>query len=144
MASASRTSSRAGLTLRRYNAPEVPRQETTQISPENLHKCDIWAFGLLVWEILKDGGRYFDSRWMADTSIIESVGVPEEIAFENFDFSLLRGYAVTFLRQMPNQDSFCGDFAKAALRALLSNTLQIDPVARRSNLKAFPIMTTWK
>jgi hypothetical protein len=47
----------------RYNAPEVEFQDTNKIEREALHKCDIWAYGLCVWELFADGARYFDSSW---------------------------------------------------------------------------------
>ena len=129
-------------TAHRYNAPEVNSQEITQISPENLHKCDIWAFGLLVWEILKNGGHYFDQRWIVERS---ATGASNEVSVETaFDLSLIHEKALAFLREMRSSDSSNGDFVKGALRALLSNTLQMDPVARRSILKEFPIITAWK
>ncbi|KAJ5946758.1 hypothetical protein N7454_003597 [Penicillium verhagenii] len=55
-----------GTTL--YNAPEVAFQEDRPIPIEQLHKCDIWAFGLCVWEILADGNSYFQSEWRNDIS----------------------------------------------------------------------------
>lgn len=49
-----------------YNAPEVELQEIFKIEPENLHKCDIWAYGLSIWELFADGARYFHSSWSND------------------------------------------------------------------------------
>lgn len=49
-----------------YNAPEVQLQETFGLEPTCLHKCDIWAYGLLVWEIFADGKKYFNRDWERD------------------------------------------------------------------------------
>jgi hypothetical protein len=45
-----------------YNAPEVRAQEDSgsgaSISTELLKSCDVWSFGLLVWETFLDGARF--------------------------------------------------------------------------------------
>lgn len=140
---------------RRYNAPEVRRQETTPIAVKDLHKCDIWAFGLLVWETLKGGEHYFEKRWMADASpsvvaVVggdgdgECIGKDIELSFDNFDLSLLRARSLSFVADSPELFEGSDEFTRGALRALFQNTLQTDPVARRSNLNAFPLMNAWK
>jgi Protein tyrosine kinase. len=50
----------------RYNAPEVITQRSQPIPEDQLHKCDIWAFGLCVWEILADGHVYFQRAWQSN------------------------------------------------------------------------------
>jgi hypothetical protein len=42
----------------RYNAPEVFTQRCKPIQRVEMKKCDIWAFGLLAWEILLHGRSY--------------------------------------------------------------------------------------
>jgi len=139
----------------RYNAPEVRRQETTPIAADDLHKCDIWAFGLLVWETLKGGEHYFEKRWMAEASSSASaiaaadgdgvcVSNDAERSFDNFNLALLRAHALSFVAESPELFEGSDEFARAALRGLFLNTLQTDPVARRSNLNAFPLMNAWK
>ncbi|KAF4634220.1 hypothetical protein G7Y89_g3891 [Cudoniella acicularis] len=61
-----------------YNAPEVELQDTCKIDRDALHKCDIWAYGLAIWEIFADGARYFDSSWATNPAYTSeaSLGPP--------------------------------------------------------------------
>ncbi|KAL2819714.1 kinase-like domain-containing protein [Aspergillus granulosus] len=43
----------------RYNAPEIRGRETIILS-DQLALCEVFSFGLLVWEILKGGRPFFD------------------------------------------------------------------------------------
>ncbi|PSR83841.1 hypothetical protein BD289DRAFT_483105 [Coniella lustricola] len=42
-----------------YNAPEVQHQAANPLSPAELIKSDIWAFGLLVWEACLHGDEFW-------------------------------------------------------------------------------------
>ncbi|KAJ5196519.1 hypothetical protein N7449_006998 [Penicillium cf. viridicatum] len=46
-------------TVKQLNLKRVHVDELLLV-PEQLHKCDIWAFGLCVWEILADGKKYLE------------------------------------------------------------------------------------
>jgi hypothetical protein len=135
----------------RYNAPEVACQTTKVIASEDLPKCDIWAYGLLVWEILIDGAHYFDKSWTNDPSHLCRLGCVEgacvDTSYENFDKSQLRELAIKSTKnsyQDASMSEFCISFAMSALRALFRKTLQVEPAVRPSDLMAFPIMKTWK
>ena len=43
----------------RYNAPELLQSDSV-ITKINPRKCDVWALGLLCWEIHRQGLRYFE------------------------------------------------------------------------------------
>jgi len=45
-----------------YNAPEVHRQDTDPIPVVELQLCDVFSFGLLVFEAFCDGRRYVDFK----------------------------------------------------------------------------------
>ncbi|KAK5095862.1 hypothetical protein LTR70_003181 [Exophiala xenobiotica] len=47
-----------------YLPPEAIEQHARPISSSEVHKCDIWAWGLALWEILIDGDVYFESQWL--------------------------------------------------------------------------------
>ena len=155
------------LTASRYNAPEVFMQETSPIEPKEMHKCDIWAFALLVWEILADGAWYFKYSWRLDpryacissTTSNDSSPLVQDVpglsnhsgnkplfepensyVFGNFDVRHLRVLAKTFV------NASCGtgaEFEKSFLRPFFERTLQIEACNRPSNLANLPIMRHW-
>ncbi|KAI1345935.1 hypothetical protein F5Y01DRAFT_322462 [Xylaria sp. FL0043] len=53
-----------------YNAPEVRSREAL-IPSDRLPRCEAFSFGLLAWEILKNGESYFDLQWTSSSSNIE-------------------------------------------------------------------------
>ncbi|KAF4965407.1 hypothetical protein FSARC_6785 [Fusarium sarcochroum] len=61
-----------GLSLRRhtsypgtalYNAPEV-RDRNAHVPSDQLVRCESFSYGLLVWELLRDGEEYIDPAWI--------------------------------------------------------------------------------
>jgi len=100
--------------------------------------CDTWAYGLLVWEILKDGDCYFDRGWVKGHDGLE------DSLFEAFDKSELRQYSIRFVNEMCISSHRNIDFDKAALRALFRNALQMNPTDRLTYVTAFSFISTWK
>jgi serine/threonine protein kinase len=49
-----------------FNAPEVRRGRLSSTSRVNHYKCDIFSYGLTVWEIIQDGRRYIDFTKLKD------------------------------------------------------------------------------
>ncbi|KFY51052.1 hypothetical protein V496_08968 [Pseudogymnoascus sp. VKM F-4515 (FW-2607)] len=45
-----------------FNPPEVRLGKSTSMLREDHYKCDIFSYGLMVWEIIQDGRRYVDPR----------------------------------------------------------------------------------
>ncbi|KAJ5151046.1 uncharacterized protein N7482_010298 [Penicillium canariense] len=147
-----------GTTL--YNAPEVAEQNEQPIPIEQLHKCDIWAFGLCAWEILADGQLYFQRSWRKNplyersssqsTSLTSATGseARDEITideddqhvFGRFDLSYLKALAIEFVNSM---DIPGIGFEKGFLRPLMDRTLQVDPARRISDLSRLPIIVSW-
>ena len=146
----------------RYNAPEVAHQRNQPIPADQLHKCDIWAFGLCAWEILADGQVYFQRGWQDNalyerppsypdswamvtspsTSDTHNVSPDEDghYVFGRFDPSHLEHLAVEFVNQLKIPGV---GFEKGMLRPLLSRTLQTDPNKRISDLSRLPIIGFW-
>lgn len=153
--------------LARYNAPEVSKQKDNPIDRANLHKCDIWAYGLLVWELLADGSIYFKKSWRHDPAFArstvdslsglsqtdshasgvasgewteDSIQPEDEGVLGKFDTRHLRNLAKQFLNShLPSSSSF----EKSYLRPLFDRTLQEDPAARLSDLTRLPIVGIW-
>ncbi|KAJ5368842.1 uncharacterized protein N7496_008602 [Penicillium cataractarum] len=144
-----------GTTL--YNAPEVADQKDKPILIEQLHKCDIWAFGLCAWEILANGQLYFQRSWRRNplyerysslsTSLTSPTGSHEESideddqhVFGHFDLSHLKTLAIEFVNNMKIPGI---GFEKGFLRPLMDRTLQTDPAKRISDLSRLPIIVSW-
>ncbi|KAI1420557.1 hypothetical protein F5Y12DRAFT_719445 [Xylaria sp. FL1777] len=53
-----------------YNAPEV-RSRDALIPSDRLPRCEAFSFGLLAWEILKNGDSYFDLQWTSSSTTID-------------------------------------------------------------------------
>jgi multidrug resistance protein len=151
----------------RYNAPEVLHQKTTPISGENLHKCDIWSYGLLVWEILGDGTVFFQTKWRQESAFARSlekspslqitevsgrqqtddcgsaersIDIDKEGVLGTFDVKHLKSLAKQFV---DSYKGFSSGFEKSYLKPVFERTLQVDPAARLSDLTRLPIFGIW-
>ncbi|KAJ5178874.1 hypothetical protein N7492_002084 [Penicillium capsulatum] len=113
-----------------YNAPEVAEQRNRPIPADQLHKCDIWAFGLCVWEILADGRVYTHGN-----------AHDNQQSPSRFDVSHLQSLAMVFLESMVIPGV---GFERGFLRPLLHDTLQVDPNQRISDLSRLSIIRAWK
>jgi hypothetical protein len=142
----------------------VSRQHHTPIEHEDLHKCDIWSYGLLVWEILADGQIYFKRKWRHDPNFArttgealsgatlanstspttcdatqeESIEPEEEGVMGTFDSKHLRNLAIQHVNTMK-----LPTFEKGCLPPLFKLTLQEDPAQRLSDLNKLPIVAVW-
>lgn len=142
----------------------MAKQKHTPIDWENLHKCDIWSYGLLVWEILANGEIYFKRKWRHDPNFArttrealsgttlgdsrcpttgegtqkESIQPEEEGVMGTFDSKHLRNLATQFVNTMKFPI-----FEKGCLGPLFRLTLQEDPALRLSDLNRLPIVSVW-
>ncbi|EJT75452.1 serine/threonine protein kinase [Gaeumannomyces tritici R3-111a-1] len=110
-----------------YNAPEVGNQNLFPIPREDLPKCDMWAFGLLLWEACIQGReylKYLQERWPDTAASRAETSVPPA--------DLLHHYA---MRSIP------GGLQYMFVRAVLRWTLQADPENRISDVRKAPILT---
>ncbi|KAK2796459.1 hypothetical protein FQN51_009348 [Onygenales sp. PD_10] len=141
----------------RYNAPEVAAQHDEPIPPDQLHKCDIWAFGLCVWEILADGQVYSQSNQL-DVSVDnkspspvgqqDNLGSGDQVALRmeghnGEAFSHSKYHFKELAKQFVNSLDISGHgLEKNMLRGLFERTLQNDPGERMSDLSRLPILAT--
>lgn len=49
-----------------FNAPELRQGKSTSTLRSDHYKCDIFSYGLAVWEIVQDGQRYLDPAHRGD------------------------------------------------------------------------------
>ena len=151
----------------RYTPPEAATQSRFPIPQELLPRCDIWAYGLLVWEILANGAEYFDPEWRrnpkyarsetgissatsangGDTNELEVDSdlqdntLVEDIktVFGSFDRRHTKDLARAYLQLVCPRQSF----EKSYLGPLFNLTLDEDPRKRPSNLWRSPVISHW-
>lgn len=66
------------------NAPEI-RNQNFNAEPININAAiaaEVFSFGLLMWEVIRDGQSYFDPAWIdTDDASHLDIGAEEQIAF---------------------------------------------------------------
>ncbi|KAF4920067.1 Ankyrin repeat domain-containing protein 2 [Colletotrichum viniferum] len=113
-----------------YNAPEVKTQDLFPIERRDLLKCDIWAFGLMVWEACLGGQEY--TTWLTNHGHKHV----ETIDRNHIDPSKLLHYAK---QCMPAKQLGTAMF----IRIVLHRTIQADPSKRASSVRDLPLYTRW-
>ncbi|KKP02295.1 hypothetical protein THAR02_05588 [Trichoderma harzianum] len=111
-----------------YNAPEVYHQDTFSIDRDAMPQCDVWAFGLLIWELCllgEDHLSYSRRKW-------PEVGA--QVMMQRLNPADARRYAMA---------SVPGKVEYVFIRATLHYTLQEDPTKRIAHLEALPLLTEW-
>lgn len=96
-----------------------------------LHKCDVWSFGLLAWEVLL-GGDYYRNHLSQESG--SSVSDPSS---SSFNHRALLPLAIKSITRTTNP------LQKPLLQALFTCTLQVDPIARLSDWNKLAIMSIW-
>ena len=117
--------------IRSYNAPEVQKQDTYPIDRADLPKCDVWAFGLLLWEACIGGEEYLtyaeEHRKTTQTGGNDDTIKPAEL------LQLAK-------RSVPGGSLGVPMF----LRITLHKTIQEDPSQRAANGGCIPLWTRWQ
>jgi serine/threonine protein kinase len=99
-----------------YNAPGVRKREDC-ITSDLLPSCETFSYGLLVWELLKDGESFLESDWLGSSTIPStpdnSHNIPKEAKImwlEQLPHNNLLDRAIAFLgtlRTMKSYTSSC-------------------------------------
>ncbi|GAP82494.1 putative serine threonine protein kinase [Rosellinia necatrix] len=115
-----------------YNAPEVQNQDYYPIDRADLPKCDIWSFGLLLWEACLGGKEYL-------ACIEESRGNNKEA---NSDDVIRPGELLRLAKHsVPGGTNSLG--SPMFIRITLHRTLQEDPAQRVPNGRRITISDMW-
>ncbi|KAF2848106.1 ankyrin [Plenodomus tracheiphilus IPT5] len=116
----------------RYNAPEVFLQSEKRILQTEMRKCDVWAFGLLAWEVLLDGIHY--TNRVAGMTDDHSAGHPP---------STLEPDAILTLALSATRTS-TDDIQRAIYKNLFRRALVADPNQRSGQLDSLLITSKWR
>jgi hypothetical protein len=114
-----------------YNAPEVQNQDTYPIERADLPKCDVWAFGFLVWEACIGGKEYLD--YVAEQRQTTQGGGNDDT---------IKPAELLRLAKLSIPGANIG--AAMFLRITLHKTLQEDPSKRAPSGEGIPLWTQWK
>lgn len=114
----------------RYNAPEVEGQTDSPVDRADLPKCDIWAFGLLVWEACIGGQEYLS--YLKENQLTADAQVNEP-GFDPGDLLQIARRSITWKLGPP-----------MFLRIALQMTLQKDPAMREGDIRKLPLYTRWR
>ena len=103
------------------NAPEVAAQHVRPIPQSNLTACDVYSFGLLVWDVFNYGDRSYRQRLLDDQNFCITEATKEK----------LEGYRI-----LDGAEAFSDGIAVKPLASLLkgifNKTLTPDPKQRAS------------
>ncbi|OAQ97462.1 hypothetical protein LLEC1_03548 [Akanthomyces lecanii] len=118
-----------------YNAPEVENQANCPISRDYLIRCDVWAFGLLIWEACIMGEDYL--AYVERTSTSES---PESNSTTEKPQRLDHEFFLTLAkRSVPGPRLGAPFFLRIAIHKCLST----DPIRRVPDITSLPLYTKW-
>jgi hypothetical protein len=99
-----------------------------------LKRCDVWAFGLLAWEVLLNGISYTTQT----NGVAEGCPCDGEGEVDHSGYSKILESAMLSIRIGTD------DIQRAIFRELFKKTIVVDPDARTTELDALLIMSKWK
>jgi serine/threonine protein kinase len=122
--------------LSSYNAPEVFNQKSRPIPRVELKKCDIWAFGLLAWEVLLHGHHY-----TANIPGHDIADLDDESTRATLDPAKILSSALSTVGVATKGTD---DIQRAIFKHLFKRTLNGDPCLRIGDLSSLAFMSKWR
>ena len=123
-----------------------------------VRKCDMWALGLLCWEIHRKGTRYYEDRAIQellssaepqDVSIGTASDGPRSANMESTKVlcqklrnisAFVAMEACHWVDKVPILDKSWQHFDRILLKGVLKNTLCADPSRRMENVSRLPLI----
>jgi serine/threonine protein kinase len=118
-----------GFGTRLMNAPEIRSdmaRTNAHFTIDDAIRTDVFSFGLLTWEVLKQGSSYCDKEWCAEVEGIIDVDEMEEY-LEKLPHNGLLSKACDYVKS-----NLCGNETLELMLWTFQNSLQDDPTKRCS------------
>ena len=144
------------LTSYSYNPPEITTRDRIDWNSTDLIKCDVWALGLLCWEIMRGGAPFYEDQSIA--ALLEESGLAHsqsslgslttldshrstaEAVLNNL--AMIQPHLKVIARQFATNRLRLDvpDFSRRMLTKHLEYTLESNPQLRSGDISSLPLV----